>query len=319
MAKRKPTPKRQLATYRAKRDFTKTSEPSGDLEAARSNSLRFVVQKHAATRLHYDLRLEMDGVFKSWAVTKVPSFDPAVKRLAVEVEDHPLEYGDFEGTIAPGQYGAGTVQLWDRGFWKPDGTHTAQEMLAKGELKFQLEGERLKGGWVLVRMRNDKYRAKRNNWLLIKHRDAFSHSGEDAALDEDSSVASRRSMAAIAAGKGRRPKAFMLDKQQSFAADATWDSNHGASRKAAAPVPKKPAVAHGKKLRKMPAFVAPQLCTLLDRPPSGGGWGHEIKFDGYRIQMRVESGACVLRTRKGLDWSDKFPEIAAAGNACRIA
>jgi len=204
LARRKPTPKRQLAAYRAKRDFTRTSEPSGDLEAARSTRLRFVVQKHAATRLHYDLRLELDGVFKSWAVTKIPSLDPAIKRLAVEVEDHPLEYGDFEGTIAPGQYGAGTVQLWDRGFWEPDGTRTAEQMLARGELKFKLAGERLKGGWVLVRMRPDKHRAGRNNWLLIKHRDAFSHSGDDAALEADSSVASRRSMAAIAAGKGRR-------------------------------------------------------------------------------------------------------------------
>ena len=303
--KRKPTRKPQLATYRAKRDFTRTPEPSGDSQAARSKRLRFVVQKHAATRLHYDLRLELDGVFKSWAVTKVPSFDSAVKRLAVEVEDHPLEYGDFEGTIAEGQYGAGTVQLWDRGFWQPDGTHSAREMLAKGELKFQLDGQRLKGGWVLVRMRNDKYRSKRNNWLLIKHRDAYTRGGDDAALEEDSSVASGRSMAAIAAGNGRRPQAFMLDKRQSFAADASRDSNHGAGKPAAAPL--------RKKVGKMPAFVAPQLCTLLDRPPGGPGWGHEIKFDGYRIQMRVESGACVLRTRKGLDWSDKFPEIAAAG------
>lgn len=307
MAKRK----KQLATYRAKRDFSKTPEPSGDLKVAASKRLRFVVQKHAATRLHYDLRLEMDGVFKSWAVTKPPSFDPATKRLAVEVEDHPLEYGDFEGTIAPEQYGAGTVQLWDRGFWQPDGALPAQAMLAKGELKFQLEGERLQGGWVLVRMRNDKYRSKRNNWLFIKHRDAFARRGDDAVIEEDSSVASRRSMAEIAAGKGRRPRPFMLAKQQSFAADAQWESKRGASKAARSP-PRK-ATRRGTRLAKMPEFVPPQLCTLLERPPGGAGWAHEIKFDGYRIQMRIESGACVLRTRKGLDWSDRFPEIAAAG------
>lgn len=292
MAKRRSS----LATYRAKRDFSKTAEPSGDLKVAASRRLRFVVQKHAARRLHYDLRLELDGVFKSWAVTKGPSLDPAAKRLAVEVEDHPLEYGDFEGTIAPGQYGAGTVQLWDRGYWEADGTRTPQEMLADGELKFQLAGQRLKGGWVLVRMRKDKYRSKRNNWLLIKHRDASSRSGAGAVLEEDSSVASRRSMAAIAAGKGRRPKPFMRGTRKAFAADARWA----------------PKAVAGRSLNRMPAFVPPQLCTLVDRPPAGSGWAHEIKFDGYRIQARVESGDCALRTRKGLDWSDKFPEIVAA-------
>ena len=189
-----------------------------------------MVQKHAASRLHYDLRLELDGVFKSWAVTKGPSLNPATKRLAVEVEDHPLEYGDFEGTIAPGQYGAGTVQLWDRGFWRPDATRSAEEMLTKGDLKFQLAGERLKGGWVLVRMRNDKYRNKRNNWLLIKHRDAFSRDTDEIASEDDASVASRRSMAAIAAGTGHRPKPFMLKKQQSFSADAKWNSKQRAGR-----------------------------------------------------------------------------------------
>jgi bifunctional non-homologous end joining protein LigD len=308
LAKRKS----QLVTDRAKRDFSKTSEPSGDLKVAPSTRLRFVVQKHAASRLHYDLRLELDGVFKSWAVTKGPSLDPAVKRLAVEVEDHPLEYGDFEGTIASGQYGAGTVQLWDRGFWMPDGTPSAEDMLAKGELKFLLAGERLQGGWVLVRMRNDKFRRKRNNWLLIKHRDEFSRSAGDAVLEEDSSVASRRSMASIAAGKGRGPSPFMLKKQQAFAANAQWDSKRVDRKPARTAAPRPAAIRGGAKLAKMPPFVPPQLCSLLERPPTGDKWVHEIKFDGYRIQMRVESGACSLRTRKGLDWSDKFPEIVAA-------
>src|SRR5579872_1272394 len=136
---------KKLATYRAKRDFTRTAEPSGKAKVAPSKRLRFVIQKHAATRLHYDLRLELDGVFKSWAVTKGPSLDTKVRRLAVEVEDHPLDYGDFEGTIPKGQYGGGTVQLWDRGYWEPEGPVSAEEMLRKGDLKFTLDGERLKG------------------------------------------------------------------------------------------------------------------------------------------------------------------------------
>ena len=198
-----------LTTYRSKRDFAQTSEPSGEAGVDHSNRLRFVIQKHAATRLHYDFRLELDGVFRSWAVTRGPSLDPHDKRLAVEVEDHPLAYGDFEGTIPKGQYGGGTVQLWDRGYWEPEGD--ASQMLRKGDLKFRLEGKRLRGSWVLVRMKNDKYKSKRSNWLLIKHHDDFEKEGDkDALLDDDKSVASGRTMAEIAAGKGRKPRAFML-------------------------------------------------------------------------------------------------------------
>jgi len=202
---------KNLARYRAKRDFSKTAEPSGRLKVSDSARLRFVVQKHAARRLHYDLRLELDGVFKSWAVTKGPSLDPGVKRLAVEVEDHPLDYGDFEGTIPKGEYGGGTVQLWDRGYWEPDGSRSPEEMLSKGELTFKLHGARLNGGWVLVRLRTDRYNSKRINWLLIKRHDNFAHAGEaDAALADDRSVASGRSMAQIAAGTGRKARPFML-------------------------------------------------------------------------------------------------------------
>ena len=209
----------KLATYQAKRNFRVTTEPSGRVPAPSSDRLRYVIQKHDATRLHYDLRLEFDGVFKSWAVTRGPSMDPADKRLAVEVEDHPLDYGDFEGVIPEGEYGGGTVQLWDRGFWAPeDGADPAQS-LAEGELKFVLEGERLHGGWVLVRMGPDGRRGKRNNWLLIKHRDSAARPGAgDAVLAEDRSVASGRTMDAIAAGKGERPKPFILATQT--AADA---------------------------------------------------------------------------------------------------
>jgi bifunctional non-homologous end joining protein LigD len=221
---------RKLKTYRAKRDFGKTAEPSGESAVAPSKRLRFVIQKHAATRLHYDLRLELDGVFKSWAVTRGPSLDPHDRRLAVEVEDHPLDYGDFEGTIPKGQYGGGTVQLWDRGYWEPEGSASAEEMLRKGDLKFQLDGDRLKGSWVLVRMRGDGFKGKRNNWLLIKHHDGAAKEGDaDELLEEDRSVASGRSMADIAAGKGRKPRPFVLKASAAPARRKTADVKRSAS------------------------------------------------------------------------------------------
>jgi bifunctional non-homologous end joining protein LigD len=216
----------KLSAYQAKRDFTRTGEPRGETAPQPGARLRFVVQKHAATRLHYDFRLELDGVFKSWAVTKGPSLDPGVKRLAVEVEDHPLEYGDFEGTIPKGQYGGGTVQLWDRGTWAPVGM-TAEQGLEGGDLKFTLDGERLHGSWVLVRIRNWSG-GKRVNWLLIKHRDEYAREGDaDALLAEDRSVASGRPMADIAAGSGRRPKPFIAPGAPDIAKDAVWDSSVG--------------------------------------------------------------------------------------------
>jgi bifunctional non-homologous end joining protein LigD len=200
-----------LAAYRRKRDFTKTPEPSAKTTIKRAAYPRFIVQKHAASRLHYDLRLEHNGVFKSWAVTKGPSCDPRDKRLAVEVEDHPLDYGDFEGTIPKGEYGAGTVMVWDRGFWKPDGESAdVGAALRKGELKFVVAGEKLKGGWVLVRMKGrESDRSTRSNWLLIKHRDEFACEDAGALLAQDRSIASRRTMDEIAAGKGRGGKPFM--------------------------------------------------------------------------------------------------------------
>jgi bifunctional non-homologous end joining protein LigD len=310
-------PLRDLTTYRKKRDFEKTAEPSGDTRVAPSKQRRFVIQKHDATRLHYDLRLEFDGVFKSWAVTRGPSLDPRDKRLAVEVEDHPLDYGDFEGTIPEGQYGGGTVQLWDRGYWESD---DPEKGFKKGDLKFTLHGEKLGGSWVLVRMRHDRNGGKRTNWLLIKHRDEFAKEGKaNTILDADQSVASGRSMDQIAAGKGKAPKPFMTAKSGSVKsgpvkADAVWNSNRGdaaearaasKSRKAASS-----AASKGRKVAAMPDFVAPELCTLVDRPPNSDGWCHEIKLDGYRVQLRVEGGEAVLKTRKGLDWTDKFEAIA---------
>jgi bifunctional non-homologous end joining protein LigD len=205
-----PVPTRKLSHYRAKRNFSKTSEPRGeDRIASAVGARRFVIQKHAARRLHYDFRLELDGVFKSWAVTKGPSLDPRDKRLAVEVEDHPLEYGDFEGTIPQGEYGGGTVQLWDRGLWTPVPGKSAQAALKSGELKFLLAGERLQGEWVLVRMKRDRTGGKRTNWLLIKRNDDYARKNARSLLSKDRSVASGRSMAQIAMGKGARPRPFM--------------------------------------------------------------------------------------------------------------
>lgn len=298
--------KDSLASYRAKRDFSLTEEPSGSAAVGPAGELRFVVQRHDATRLHYDFRLELDGVFKSWAVTKGPSLDPAVKRLAVEVEDHPLDYGDFEGTIPEGQYGGGTVQLWDRGYWRPEGD--PHEGLKKGDLKFTLDGERLHGGWVLVRMRWDRRRGgdKRNNWLLIKHRDDAAREGDaDDLLEDPTSIASGRTLDEIALGKGRAPRPFMMDRKRP--AGAVWDSaTKGGGDRAVAPR----STAKPRKVSAMPRFVAPELCRLVDRAPSGPGWGHEVKFDGYRLQLRVEEGVAELRTRKGLDWTSKFRAVA---------
>jgi bifunctional non-homologous end joining protein LigD len=314
------TAKAALEKYQSMRDFAVTAEPSGKAgETKPSKRLRYVIQKHAATRLHYDFRLELDGTFRSWAVTRGPSLDPAEKRLAVEVEDHPLDYGDFEGTIPKGQYGGGTVMLWDRGFWEPEGD--PDRMLKKGDLKFSLAGEKLHGSWVLVRMRNDKFKSKRNNWLLIKHRDDFAKTGSgEKILEKDHSVASGRALDAIEKGTGAKPKPFMRAKE--FKADAVWQSKGSRSdpvsdkrgvrentATAGKPVKVKAPV-KAKKVSRLPHFVEPQLCKLVDQPPSGANWVHEVKFDGYRMQLHVEDGKAKLFTRKGLDWTAKFPAIA---------
>ena len=318
--------KKALARYREKRDFSKTAEPSGNRAVGATSRLRFVVQKHAARRLHYDLRLELDGVFKSWAVTRGPSDDPADKRLAVEVEDHPLDYGDFEGTIPAGEYGGGTVQLWDRGYWTPEGSKSPQDALRSGDLKFTLDGKHLHGSWVLVRMKNDRTGGKRTNWLLIKHRDASARAdGGSTLLAHDRSVASGRSMLQIAAGKGRAPAPFMLSSRTRARPDAVWDST-GAGRApreaagfAAKPVPQAPKrmpqiakhVPQGIKVREIPDFVDPQLCRLVDRPSAEPGWAHEVKFDGYRLQLRIVGGRATFKTRNALDWTARFEAIAA--------
>ena len=284
----------ELKTYQDKRRFGETPEPKGAKARPKAAApLRYLIQRHAATRLHYDFRIEHDGVLKSWAVTKAPSRDPSIKRLAVEVEDHPMDYGSFEGTIPAGNYGAGTVQLWDTGSWTPQHPETLEADFAKGSVKMMLDGERLKGGWALVRLKSDRGKpSKRNNWLLIKEKDDHAVPGEGDALAEiDASVKTGRTLAEIAGGT------------------VQWTSSKPTGRKAA-PKPK-PSKAAAGKTTKPPAFIPIQLCKVADHPPGGAGWAHEIKFDGYRIQIGVGGGKAVLRNRKGLDWSDRFPALTA--------
>jgi bifunctional non-homologous end joining protein LigD len=209
--KRPSSKSKPLAEYKRKRDFTKTAEPEGKATRRRSTrGLRFVIQKHAASHLHFDFRLELDGVMKSWAVPKGPSYDPSVRRLAMEVEDHPIEYNTFEGTIPKGEYGGGTVMLWDRGTYEPEGGGGAEALrdgYERGDLKIVMHGKRMKGGWVLVRMRREGGRAQ---WLLIKHRDELADPDYDVVEEAVTSVASGRTMEEIASRKGR-----------------VWRSNHG--------------------------------------------------------------------------------------------
>jgi bifunctional non-homologous end joining protein LigD len=314
-----------LQLYRKKRKFDVTPEPRG--AAARTKGNQFVIQKHAARRLHYDLRLELDGVMTSWAVTRGPSLVPGEKRLAIHVEDHPIEYNTFEGTIPQGEYGGGTVMIWDRGRWYPEGDPHAG--LKKGHLDFRLEGEKLRGRWHLVRM-HGRAAEKKEPWLLIKSKDEAARSANDSDIleDEPRSVVSGRSIPEIAEGKGRK-RIWHSNKsvKENVKAGAT-KRNGSVTRKAAtarARSPRSAAPKAGAKKRSskakdkgsrphgapLPDFVPPSLATLRAVAPSGEGWVHEIKFDGYRIQARLDHGEVRLLTRKGLDWIDKFPNIAA--------
>jgi bifunctional non-homologous end joining protein LigD len=306
----------KLAKYQGMRDFSQTAEPSGEgAKVMPSHALRFVIQKHAASHLHFDLRLEYEGTFRSWAVPKGASLDPKDRRMAMEVEDHPLDYGDFEGTIPKGQYGGGTVMLWDRGFWAPEkGFEKIGAALAKGELKFVMEGERMHGSWVIVRLKGDKPGKPKNAWLLIKHRDEGAVEGNvTGPTDDDRSVASGRTMVEITNGKGRAAKPFMTVK--GFDAGAIWQSNRDDSAPAGLITPTKPKAspAKTKSVARLPDFIEPQLCKTFEKPPAGTGWAHEIKFDGYRMQLRTVGGKATLLSRKGLDWSSKFKEIVASG------
>ncbi|MEZ5806959.1 MAG: non-homologous end-joining DNA ligase [Zhengella sp.] len=275
----------RLADYVAKRDFTRTAEPSGTGRGAASQRPRFIVQKHDASRLHYDFRLEWDGVLLSWAVTRGPSADPSEKRLAVRTEDHPLDYGDFEGTIPQGEYGGGTVMLWDQGTWAPQEDFASG--LEKGKLKFTLYGSRMKGGWALVRMRG---KDKRENWLLIKEHDAFEEDDTDALTSRfETSVTSGRSMAAIAEGrKPEKPTSKQSSKREK---------------------------SRGFDLAR-PQFHAPELARLVDAVPHGDGWLHEVKFDGYRCLAALGKGGVRLYSRSGLDWTDRYKGLPEA--FCRL-
>ncbi len=286
-----------LQSYNSKRDFKRTSEPRGRrAKKGTDNGNSFVIQKHDATRLHYDFRLEMDGVLKSWAVTRGPSLDPEEKRLAVHVEDHPLDYGDFEGIIPKGQYGGGTVIVWDRGTWTAIGD--AKKGYRKGHLEFELDGEKLRGRWHLVRMQG-KPEEKRENWLLIKVDDEEArHGGKDILEELPKSAKTGRKIEAVA----NNP-------------DAVWETDGKAKR--AKPVAKRtsdrsvPASGDiewptGARKTKMPEFIEPALAKLKPKPPAGDDWLHEIKFDGYRLQAHVAEGKVTLLTRSGLDWTERF-------------
>ena len=308
-----------LENYRKKRKFGVTAEPRGS--KARRGGDAYVIQKHAARRLHYDLRLELDGVMKSWAVTRGPSLDPGEKRLAVQVEDHPIEYNTFEGTIPQGEYGGGTVMIWDRGHWTPEGD--PHKGYAKGHLDFVLEGEKLYGRWHLVRMRmRGRDRDRHKNWLLIKGKDDASRGARDKdILDEmPRSVVTGRSIEGIAAGKdtkrvwhSNRGDKKAITKQAKPAIKPAAKPRARAKSNAAKSPGKKGARAHDNRSRaRLPGFVPPSLATLHTSAPGGKDWLHEIKFDGYRIEARLDHGKVRLLTRKGLDWTHRFKPIAEA-------
>ncbi|MFN0264205.1 DNA ligase D [Tepidamorphus sp. 3E244] len=262
-----------LREYNEKRDFSVTAEPQGKAGKARNTGLQFLVQKHDATRLHYDLRLELGGVLLSWAVTKGPSADTSEKRLAVRTEDHPLSYGDFEGTIPKGEYGGGTVMLWDTGTWEPN--DPPEKALAKGKISFRIYGKRMQGNWALVKLKPRKGE-KRENWLLIKEKDEFTIDEPDLLTEENLvSVKTGRTMDEIAKGAKAKKQA-------------------------------------GRKRLANPKFVKPQLATLVDAAPEGDDWLHETKFDGYRCLASIGSSGVKLYTRSGLDWSDKFAPLIPA-------
>ncbi|HZO41694.1 MAG TPA: DNA ligase D [Methylomirabilota bacterium] len=280
-----------LREYQRKRDFKKTPEPAGEVPDKPSERQRaFVVQKHAASRLHYDFRLELEGVLKSWAIPKGPSLDPGDKRLAMHVEDHPLDYGGFEGIIPKGQYGGGTVLLWDRGTWEPVGD--PHKSYRAGSLKFALKGEKLTGRWALVRIGAGRRRSDDDrSWLLIKERDEAATPGRAAIVEsEPRSVATGRTLEEIAG-----------------AGDRVWNSNRDGGDGA------RPAASEisGARRAAMPGFIPPQLATLVDAPPSGAQWLHELKHDGYRILARLDRGRVKLMSRNGRDWTDHFPAVAA--------
>jgi len=377
-AARRSGPEGNLSRYREIRDFTKTPEPGGEIAAEPAGQLRFVVQKHAARRLHYDFRLEFGGVFKSWAVARGPSLDPHEKRLAIHVEDHPIEYGDFEGIIPKGEYGGGTVMIWDRGYWRPEGDPA--KGYEKGHLAFELDGEKLKGRWHLIRTKG-RPGEKKEQWLLFKSDDEYAEPASQGNILEEApdSVASRRSLEEIGAekaavwssrgglvqgslspGGGRPPHSVSLpparlgelatqsDRIRKRMRIGREDARNtfSAGERAAAPSPSPlrtrlrvrelrdassprracreragvrgdltlvdPSKLKGAKKAAFPPLIEPCLALLVEKPPDGDNWLHEIKFDGYRLIGIVQDGRVRLLTRRGLDWTNRFPGIEEA-------
>ena len=305
----------ELREYNRKRNFTRTAEPQGKLR--RRTGRLFVVQKHAARRLHYDFRLELDGVLKSWAVTRGPSLSPADKRLAVRTEDHPLDYAEFEGRIPEGEYGAGSVIVWDRGRWSTEGD--PHQQFAKGHLVVDLDGSKLKGRWHLVHMRGRDVRGK-ENWLLIKADDAYAVASGKANLLEAKprSVKTGRTIEDIAGSKVKiKPKRSGKAQARSRAPAAkALQVGGGSKRKSASGKPQ--LKVKGGKRGALPEFIEPQLATLAGKPPSGDSWVHEVKFDGYRLLARIDAGRAKLKTRSGLDWTTKFPSLKKALEALPV-
>ncbi|HET9956405.1 MAG TPA: DNA ligase D [Polyangiaceae bacterium] len=318
---------RALKKYQEMRDFSRTAEPRGPADEKGGAKLRktqtaltYVIQKHAARRLHYDFRLELDGVLLSWAVPKGPSFDPRVKRLAVETEPHPIEYAQFEGGIPKGEYGGGTVMVWDRGSWTPEGD--ARAGYKKGHLRFTLEGEKLHGAWHLVRTARPN--SKDKNWLLFKSTDdrhgEERDSTPDVVLSAPNSVLSGRSLEQIAkdveSGRTSAPEQPVQQTGLDSSGDSKESNRKPRRAKRSASVENLAAseqlVLAGARKEKLPSFVEPQLATLVSDPPDGEEWVHELKFDGYRVLARIDNGDVRLLTRRGLDWTERMPTFARA-------
>lgn len=308
----------RLKRYRELREPGSTPEPPGERETSRREELLFVVQKHDASRLHYDLRLEWDGVLLSWAVPKGPVPDPGVRRLAVRTEDHPLAYADFEGVIPENRYGGGTMMVWDRGWWRPG--NDPERGLAKGRLDFRLDGEKLSGRWSLVRTDEGEEGGRKAHWLLFKRNDEAARPGSGAGLLEERtrSVLTGREMAQIAAG---------ADGEATPSEEGTRGDGpvEGGPPENGERAPLDPAAAEGARSASLPEAPVPQLATLIEAPPAGDAWLHEIKHDGYRLLCRVERAEgdddevrVRLFTRNGHDWTGRFPEVAQAAAALPV-
>ncbi|MGC1871473.1 MAG: DNA ligase D [Acidobacteriaceae bacterium] len=324
---------KQLSRYRSMRNFDVTAEPRGESRkrgAEKKSELPFVIQKHAATRLHYDFRLGWHGVLKSWAVTKGPSYYPGDKRLAVQVEDHPMEYGGFEGIIPKGQYGGGTVMLWDHGTWEPHGD--VDEGLEKGRLKFTLNGEKLHGDWALIRMGGKAAGEKKANWLLIKEHDGQERGADDPPVTEEEpdSVVTGRDLDAIAENQDHvwgtqgsqqqtKPQKSSSRAETEKSAHTSQNSSHRHDKRNGDASQVLPFASELKDAPKesLPKFVPPQLAMQVAEAPDGSEWIHELKLDGYRMQGRIvtardkKSRTATLITRGGLDWTHRMPDIAA--------